>query len=316
MGYCRNFDPNALNSRLICEVIGLQFWQDLWNGLVAFVNDNIITVLKTMGLNDIIDIFVLAALFYFLFRFAKKRRAIRLVMGVLLFFLIMFIGDAMNFTALSFVFGDFRQLGVIAILIIFQPELRSALEKVGGTTFMGLQNINNSDKKKVSSYYVIESVSRAAQRLSAMGHGALIVIERGNSLSEFKRTGTRLDAVISPDILCSIFYKGGALHDGAVIVRNGKVDSAACVLRITDRADIDSRLGTRHRAAIGTTEVSDAIVVVVSEETGTISLSMDGQLERNFNYSTLRSRLHELLVPAAKENGGKKNRKRSRKKQS
>lgn len=290
----------------------MQFLQDIWSGIAAFFNDNIIYVFKTMGLNDVIDIIVLAGLFYFLFRFAKKRRAIRLVMGVLLFFLVMFVGDAMDLTALSFVFGDFKQLGVIAILIIFQPELRSALEKVGGTTFMGFQNINHSDKKNVSAYYVIESVSRAAQRLATMGHGALIVIERANSLSEFKRTGTRLDAVISPDILCSIFYKGGALHDGAVIVRNGKVDSAACVLRITDRADIDTRLGTRHRAAIGTTEVSDAIVVVVSEETGTISLSIDGQLERNFNYSTLRGRLNELLAPAAKEKKGRGSKKQKR----
>ena len=292
----------------------MQFWQDIWNGLSTFVNDNVFSVLKKMQLNDVIDIIVLAALFYFLFRFAKKRRAIRLVVGVLLFFLVMFIADAMNLTALRFVFGDFRQIGVLAILIIFQPELRSALEKVGGTTFMSLQNINHADKKNVNAYYVIESVSRAAQRLATMGHGALIVIERANSLSEFKRTGTRLDAVISPDILCSIFYKGGALHDGAVIVRNGKVDSAACVLRITDRVDIDSRLGTRHRAAIGTTEVSDAIIVVVSEETGTISMSIDGQLERNFNYSSLRARLGELLVPATKDKKAKTAKRRSRKK--
>lgn len=279
----------------------MQFLQDIWNGFITFVNDNIIAVLKTMGLNDVIDIIVLAAVFYFLFRFAKRRRAIRLVMGVVVFFAIMFVGDAMDLTAISYVFGDFRQLGVIAILIIFQPELRSALEKMGGTTVMSLQNINHNDKKNMNAYYVIESVSRAAQRLSSMGYGALIVIERGNSLWEFKRTGTRLDAVISPDILCSIFYKGGALHDGAVIVKNGKVDSAGCVLRITDRTDIDSSLGTRHRAAIGTTEVTDAIVVVVSEETGAISISLDGQLERNFNYSTLRSRLQELLVPVPKK---------------
>ena len=283
----------------------MQLLQDIWNGCVDFLNNNIIAVLKTMGLNDVIDIIVLAALFFFLYRFAKKRSAIKLVMGVGLFLLIMFIGDAINLTALGFVFGDFRQLGVIAILIIFQPEFRSALEKIGGTTFMGLQNINHGDKKNVNAHYVIESVSRAAQRLASVRHGALIVIERVNSLSEYKRTGTRLDAVISPDILCSIFYNGGALHDGAVIVRNGKVDYASCVLRMTDRTDIDSQLGTRHRAAIGITEVSDAVVVVVSEETGTISVSVDGNLDRNFTYSTLRTRLQELLVPAPKEKKSK-----------
>jgi diadenylate cyclase len=208
----------------------------------------------------------------------------------------MFIGDAINLTAMGFVFGDFKQLGVIAILIIFQPELRSVLEKIGGTTFIGLQNINHGDKEDVSSHYVVEAVARAAQRLSTMGHGALIVIERVNSLAEYKKRGTTLDAVVSPDLLCSIFYKGGALHDGAVIIHEGKIESAACVLRITERDDIDSQLGTRHRAAIGTSEISDAVIVVVSEETGKISVSMDGNLERDFNYSTLRSRLESILV--------------------
>lgn len=290
-----------------------EFLMDIWDGVIAFFKYNILDVLKTIGLNDIIDIIVLACLFFFVYRFAIKRRALRLVMGVGLFFLIMLIGDAINLTALGFVLGDFRQLGVIAILIIFQPELRSMLEKVGGTTFMGLQNINhNNDKKDVGANYVIESVSRAAQRLSNMGHGALIVIERLNSLSEYKRTGTAVDATISPDLLCSIFYKGGALHDGAVIVRNGKIDSAACVLRMTDRVDIDSQLGTRHRAAIGTSEVSDAVVVVVSEETGNISLSIDGNLERGFNYTSLRSRLEEILVPETREK--KKRTRRDKKK--
>ncbi len=287
----------------------MEIFAQMWEIAVRFFNDSIFKVLLDMGLNDFIDIIALASLFYFLYRFAKKRSAIRLVMGVLLFLLVMFIGDAINLTALSFVFGDFRQLGVIAILIIFQPELRSALEKIGGTTFIGLQNINHAEKKDVGSHYVVESVSRAAQRLSTMGHGALIVIERVNSLSEYKRTGTTLDATISPDLLCSIFYKGGALHDGAVIVRNGKIDSAACVLRMTDRVDIDSELGTRHRAAIGTSEVSDAVVVVVSEETGNISISIDGNLERGFNYTSLRNRLEGILVPAAKDKRSRRTKK-------
>jgi diadenylate cyclase len=193
-------------------------------------------------------------------------------------------------------FGDLKQLGLIALIIIFQPELRSALEKIGGIRVFNF-HANHTDKDAVSSHYVIESVSRAAQKLSSAGHGALIVIERQNSLSDYKRTGSSIDAVISPDMLCSIFYKGTALHDGAVIIRNGRIDSAACVLPMTSRVDIDSELGTRHRAAIGTTEVSDAIVVVVSEETGKISLSIDGELERGFTYTTLRTALEEILVP-------------------
>ena len=258
--------------------------------------DKIIDTLLSIDLWDVVDIILLAAAFFFVYRFAKKRRAIKLIVGVVLFLALMFLVDTAKLSALGFVFGDFKQLGLIALIIIFQPELRSALEKIGGIRVFNF-HVNHGDKDSVSSHYVIESVSRAAQRLSSAGHGALIVIERNNSLAEYKRTGSSIDAVISPDMLCSIFYKGTALHDGAVIIRDGRIDSAACVLPMTGRVDIDSELGTRHRAAIGTTEVSDAIVIVVSEETGKISLSMEGELERGFTYSTLRTRLEDILVP-------------------
>lgn len=263
---------------------------------MEFFKDKVIDTLLSIDLWDVVDIILLAAAFFFVYRFAKKRRAIKLIVGVVLFLALMFLVDAAKLSALGFVFGDFKQLGLIALIIIFQPELRSALEKLGGIRVFNF-HVNHGDKDSVSSHYVIESVSRAAQRLSSAGHGALIVIERNNSLAEYKRTGSSIDAVISPDMLCSIFYKGTALHDGAVIIRDGRIDSAACVLPMTSRVDIDSELGTRHRAAIGTTEVSDAIVIVVSEETGKISLSMEGELERGFTYSTLRTRLEDILVP-------------------
>jgi diadenylate cyclase len=263
---------------------------------MEFFKDKIIDTLLSIDLWDVVDIILLAAAFFFVYRFAKKRRAIKLIVGVVLFLALMFLVDAAKLSALGFVFGDFKQLGLIALIIIFQPELRSALEKIGGIRVFNF-HVNHGDKDAVSSHYVIESVSRAAQRLSSAGHGALIVIERHNSLAEYKRTGSSIDAVISPDMLCSIFYKGTALHDGAVIIRDGRIDSAACVLPMTSRVDIDSELGTRHRAAIGTTEVSDAIVIVVSEETGNISLSIEGELERGFTYSTLRTKLEDILVP-------------------
>lgn len=263
---------------------------------MEFFKEKVIDTLLSMDLWDVLDIILLACAFFFVYRFAKKRRAIKLIIGVVLFLGLMLLVDAVKLSALGFVFGDFKQLGLIALIIIFQPELRSALEKIGGIRVFNFHASHN-DKDGVSSHYVIESVSRAAQRLSSAGHGALIVIERHNSLAEYKRTGSSIDAVISPDMLCSIFYKGTALHDGAVIIRDGRIDSAACVLPMTNRVDIDSELGTRHRAAIGTTEVSDAIVVIVSEETGKISLSIDGELERGFTYSTLRAKLEDILVP-------------------
>ena len=261
-----------------------------------FFKEKVIDTLLSMDLWDALDIILLACAFFFVYRFAKKRRAIKLIIGVVLLLGLMLFVDAVKLSALGFVFGDFKQLGLIALIIIFQPELRSALEKIGGIRVFNF-HVNHNDKNSVSAHYVIESVSRAAQRLSSAGHGALIVIERHNSLAEYKRSGSSIDAVISPDMLCSIFYKGTALHDGAVIIRDGRIDSAACVLPMTSRVDIDSELGTRHRAAIGTTEVSDAIVVIVSEETGKISLSIDGELERGFTYSTLRAKLEDILIP-------------------
>ena len=248
-------------------------------------------------LKDILDIFSLAAILFFIYRFAVKRRAFKLTMGVALFLLATLVVDAVNFTALGFVFENIRQLGVIAILIIFQPELRSALEKIGGSTFEGIQNINHSgDKNDVAtSQSVIEAVSRSAQDLSDIRYGALIVIERSSSLDEYKESGAHLDSIVTADALNAIFYKGAAFHDGATIIRDGRIDYARCVLPMTERVDIPSELGTRHRAALGLSEKTDAIVVVVSEETGKISISMNGELERGYTYATLRTRLDEIL---------------------
>ena len=258
-----------------------------------------------------IDILSLAAILFFIYRFAVKRRALKLAMGVVLFLLVMLIVDAAELTALGFVFGDFRQLGVIAILIIFQPELRSALEKIGGTTYEGIQNINHAVEKptEANSHKIIDAIASAAQDLSKINYGALIVIERENSLDQCKESGAYLDSAVTADALKSIFYKGATLHDGAVIIRDGRIDYARCVLPLTERYDISSELGTRHRAAIGVTENTDAIVVIVSEESGTISLSVNGELERGFTYVTLCARLDGLLNPNEK----KKNRNRNRK---
>ena len=253
-------------------------------------------------LKNVVDVLSLAAIMFFIYRFAVKRRALKLAFGVVMFLLVMLVVEATDLTALSFVFGDFRQLGVIAILIIFQPELRSALEKIGGTTFEGIQNINHAGDKlsDSGSQKVIDAIASAAQDLSKINYGALIVIERENSLDECKASGSFLDSAVTADALKSIFYKGATLHDGAVIIRDGRIDYARCVLPMTSRVDIPIDLGTRHRAALGTTEKTDAIVVVVSEETGLISISVDGELERGFTYTKLCARLDELLNPEKK----------------
>ncbi len=267
----------------------------------------------------VVDILSLAIILFLIYRFAIKRRAFKLAIGVGLFFFVMLIVDAANLSALGFVFGDFRQLGVIAVLIIFQPELRSALEKIGGSTFEGIQNINlnhlgDRDSVIVNSQEVIEAVSRSAQDLANIKYGALIVIERNDSIAEYKKSGTALDALVNANTLSSIFYKGGALHDGAVVIHNGRIDVAGCVLPMTARVDIPQELGTRHRAAIGTTELFDSIVIIVSEETGLISLSMKGELERGFSYETLKARLGEILDAAQQASAKSASKKSGRKK--
>lgn len=265
----------------------------------------------------VFDILSLAVILFFVYRFAVKRKAVKLALGVVLFLLVMLFVDATNLTALGFVFGDFRQLGVIAILIIFQPELRSALEKIGGTTFQGLQNMNlNHFGEKTTgvanSQQIIDAVAMSASRLSELRYGALIVIEREDSLAEYKASGTVLDAVVNANTLNSIFYKGTALHDGAVVIHNGRIESAGCVLPMTSRVDLEQELGTRHRAAIGTTEGFDAVVVIVSEETGLISIALNGDLERGFTNATLRVRLSEILSPANDQDGSEKKKLRRR----
>ena len=262
-------------------------------------------------LKNVFDILALAAILFFIYRFAVKRRALKLALGVVLFLLVMLVVDAAELNALGFVFGDFRQLGVIAILIIFQPELRSALEKIGGSTFEGIQNINHAaDKKPVaaSTHKEVDAIASAAEDLAKINYGALIVIERENSLDEFKEGAAKLNSDLTAEALNSIFYKGAPLHDGAVIIHNGRIDCARCVLPMTQRVDIPSEFGTRHRAALGVTENTDAIVVVVSEESGIISLSINGELERGFTYATLCARLDKLLNPKEK-----KSRKKQRK---
>ena len=268
-------------------------------------------------LKNVFDVLSLAGMLFFIYRFAVKRKAFKLVLGVVLFLVATVLIDAADLTALGFVFGDFRQLGVIAILIIFQPELRSALEKIGGTTFDSLQNINHNGADLTAEGENIQAIATAAKELADMNFGALMVIERENSLDEYKGEGVYLDAAITVDGIKSIFYKGATLHDGAAIIRDGRIEYARCILPMLQEVRASGDLGTRHRAALSTTLKSDAVVIVVSEESRIISVAVDGKLERNFTRESLCIRLAELLAPARKDSlieGFRKSAKKDKKK--
>ncbi len=279
------------------------------NLLVDYTNRYIISSVKTMGLLDVVDILLLSIVLFYVYRFIRDRRAGKLLIGLGLVLALSLLGDALELPATRFIFSDFRQIGVIAILILFQPELRSALEKVGGTSLSGIRNITADARDSAMINAEIDAICTAAGDLSRDKVGALIVIEQSTKLGEYIKSGVMVDAMISPYLLKNIFFNNAPLHDGAVIIRSGRVCAAGCFLPLSTQDDINKDLGTRHRAALGLSEISDAIVIVVSEETGTISLAVDGNLERNYNYNSLKQALNARLITTAPSEAFKKHRK-------
>ncbi len=282
---------------------------DLLNKLWDYSRLYFVSAVKDIGILDVVDILVLSVVLFFIYRFIRDRRAGKLLIGLGCVLALSLLGDALELPATRFIFSDFRQIGVIAILILFQPELRSALEKVGGTPLTGFRNITADSRDSAMINTEIEAICTAAGDLSRDKVGALIVIERSTKLGEYIKSGVTIDAVLSPYILKNIFFNNAPLHDGAVIVRAGRVCAAGCFLPLSTNDEINKDLGTRHRAAIGLSESSDALVIVVSEETGTISLAVDGNLERNYNYNSLKQALNNRLAPFGQSDVSKKNRK-------
>lgn len=275
----------------------MQALENFWNSLVVVFNDYILTTIAGIGIVDIIDILILSFVFYYLYCFIRDRRAGKLALGLVLIVLLFVLSSAFNMYALEYILHNFYQVGLIAILIVFQPELRAALEKVGGTSFFGIKNITADSRELAAVNEEIETICSAVSDLARDKVGALIVIEGSTKLGEYIKSGVIVDSVISPQILKNIFFNKAPLHDGAVIIRDKRVYAAGCFLPLSTQDDINLDLGTRHRAAIGLSEISDAIVIVVSEETGNISVSKDGNLKRNYNYSSLKQELNNLITP-------------------
>ena len=199
--------------------------------------------------------------------------------------------------AMQFLMQNVFQVGVIAVIIVFQPELRSALEKVGAEPFKSLRSIGESKAGESSqTIAMITSLTEAVCDMSLDKTGALIVIERTTKLGDIIKSGTIINANPTAFLIRNIFFNKAPLHDGAMVIRDNRLYAAGCFLPLSTNGDIIKDLGTRHRAAIGMSENSDAVIVVVSEETGTISIALEGQLKRNFSYNTLKSELVSLLV--------------------
>jgi len=246
-------------------------------------------------LATVLDVLFVAAIFYSLIMLARGTRAWKIFSGLAVFGGIYLLSDVLQFRTLNWLLRQIVPLAPVALVILFYPELRYALEEVGRVQFWQnrLRLLPKEDVQRM-----IRELARVAVTLSTRHIGALIVIEREEGLDDLIITGTPLDAEVSSELLNTLFHPGTALHDGAVIIRGDRIVAAGCVLPLTDRPGISSDIHTRHRAAIGVAERSDALVVVVSEESGAISLGQDGRLERGLTQETLLERLQGALEPA------------------
>ena len=254
---------------------------------------------QVLKLTDIIDIFLIAIIVYQLLKILKETRAMQLVKGIFILFLIMQISSWAHLTTLNFLMRNAMQVGMFAIVVIFQPELRSLLEKVGRSNVGKLIDVATGISSGEN--YAISEIVNAASNMSSSKTGALIVIERDTKLGDVIHTGTALDAEISSSLLENIFFPNTPLHDGAVIIRGDRVHTAGCFLPLTANTNLSRDLGTRHRAALGISEASDAVVVIVSEETGKISIAINGSLTRNLTEASLKTALNKALSKKDKD---------------
>lgn len=251
-----------------------------------------------IGVSDILDILVVAVLIYKLLNMVHSGTTARVAKAIVIILVLTLVTSIANMYMLNFILTNILSLGFIALVILFQPELRRTLERLGAKSFF--QFVGSTAQKSEMEETILATVS-SCEIMSKERIGVLIVFEREMPLEEYFKTGTIVDARTSEQILRNIFFPKAALHDGAVIIRNGRVAAAGCVMPLSENPHLSSDLGTRHRAAIGTSEVSDAVVVVVSEETGTISVAIGGMLKRHLAPQTLERLLMNALLPETEE---------------
>lgn len=243
----------------------------------------IVEAVKNIKIWSIIDILVVSYIFYKGYMLIRETRGFQLLKGILLIVILIPISSILHLTMLNWILQRTITIGVLSIIIIFQPEIRRALEHLGRSAFSDIHILEDTEKMEE----VIKNVVNAAWNLSLDKTGALIVMEQVTKLEDIINTGTKIDGIVSAALLENIFVVNTPLHDGATIIRNDKIISAGCFLPLSTNYDISKKLGTRHRSALGISENSDAIVIIVSEETGVISLAINGKLTRNYTKEKL-----------------------------
>lgn len=256
----------------------------------------ITNILTNLRMRDVIDILIVAIIFYKLFTLIKETRAEQLIKGIIFLLVLTKITEWMKLFTINWILNNAMTLGAIAILVVFQPELRRGLEYLGRSSLFkkSLMEIRGESLSQVA-----EEIIEAVASLSRQKIGALIVLEKQTGLNEIADTGTIIDGFVSSDLLINIFIPNTPLHDGAVIIKEDKIKAAACFLPLTENNTLSKELGTRHRAALGISERSDSLSIVVSEETGGISTAQNGEIARYLDIQTLRQILDDMYKPEA-----------------
>ena len=272
------------------------FLETIWQNIAGFF-------ITFDWITDTLDILTVALFVYFVIRLVRDSRAEQFVRGIVVLVVLYVLALGLHLTTVLFLLNALFENGLLLLIVVFQPEVRRALEQAGhsrsGITrfLMGFGAVDNA--ANINQWNkAIKAISEAVENLQEQKMGALIVLERSTRLGEIVRSGTLLECEPSSALISAVFYDKAPLHDGAVILRDFRVYSAGCFLPLSFKEGIDDDLGTRHRAALGISEVSDAVVVVVSEETGTISIAHKGKLTQNYNFQTLKKELSNLLIPA------------------
>ena len=264
------------------------------------LGQNILTAARNFTFKDAIDVAIVTVLLYSAIKLVRETRAGQLVKGIILLIVLFLISYQLDLLMLNAILRAFLSSGIVIVVILFQPEIRKALEQVGHSKVVqSLANtVSAKDKEegKAETRKAIQGVVDATQILQQLRMGALIVFERQTKLGEIIKTGTVVDATPSVELIGNLFFVNSPLHDGAMIIRDGVVYAAGCILPLTSNDSVSVDLGTRHRAALGMSENSDAVVVVVSEETGQVSIALNGILTRNYTRETLVNELESLLL--------------------
>ena len=258
--------------------------------------ENVKSIFTNFQWTDAIDIILLAVLFYFVLSFFKSRKAGTLVIGIFLCLLLYTAAVLLNLSGVEYILSGVFKIGALAIVIIFQPEIRDLLETIGSGSIKGIKTFGDQARKKQAKYKAIDNICKAVNVMSMDHTGALIVIGRTTQLDDVTTTGIEINADVSDYLIRNLFYDKAPLHDGAIVIEGNRIKAAACILPLPRHTYVQNDLGTRHRAAVGLSEISDAVIIIVSEETGVISVAKESELKRDFTEDSLRKFLVKELV--------------------